>query len=47
MYTQYINYFSSLAVKGESYKRYKVNILDRKFELDFFLSFTEFKFYRI
>lgn len=43
MYTQYINYFSYLAVKGELYKKYTVTILDRNFELDFFLSFTEFK----
>lgn len=43
MYTQYINHFKNLSITGESYKKYTITVLDKKLELDFFLSFTDFK----
>lgn len=43
MYTQYVDYFKNLSITGEPYKKYTINVKDRNLELDFFLSFTDFK----
>lgn len=43
LYTQYTEHFYNLKVTGFEYKKYNIKILDKNLELDYFLSFTEFK----
>ena len=43
MYNQYIDHFYDLRLSGEPYMKYSINISERNLELDFCLSFTEFK----
>lgn len=43
MYTQYVEHFKNLSITGEAYKKYTIRVKDRNLELDFFLSFTDFK----
>ena len=43
LYTQYTESFSTLDVKGITYKKSKITILDRKLELGLYLSYPEFK----
>ena len=43
MYTQYTEHFYNLKDTGFQYKKYNIKILGKNLELDYFLSFTEFK----
>lgn len=43
MYDKYALYLIDLSEKGLQYKKYKICLFHRNIELDYFLSFTEFK----
>lgn len=45
MYTQYVKHFENLSITGECYTKYNIKLGDKNLDLDFFLSFTEFKNY--
>jgi hypothetical protein len=43
MYTLYTDHFRSLSVTGHPYTKFKITIENKVIELDYYLSFTEFK----